>query len=54
VPLVAIGGITLDSAPDVIGGGADTVAIVSDLLSTGDPAGRVRAYLSKLAFTANL
>ncbi|MCX6544180.1 MAG: thiamine phosphate synthase [Acidobacteria bacterium] len=49
LPLVAIGGITLDSAPDVIGAGADSVAIVSDLLSTGDPAGRARAFLSQLA-----
>jgi len=49
MPLVAIGGITLDQAPAVILAGADSVAVVSDLLSTGDPAGRARAYLSRLA-----
>jgi thiamine-phosphate pyrophosphorylase len=48
LPLVAIGGITLASAPDVLSAGADSVAVVSDLLSTGDPAGRVREYLSRL------
>jgi thiamine-phosphate diphosphorylase len=49
LPLVAIGGITLDNAPDVIRAGADSVAVVSDLLTTGDPAARTRAYLSRLA-----
>lgn len=32
-PLVAIGGITLDNAPSVIAAGADSVAIISGLLS---------------------
>ena len=45
-PLVAIGGITLDSAPLVIGAGADSVAVISDLLSTGDIAERTRRFLS--------
>jgi len=49
MPLVAIGGITLDQAPAVIRAGADSVAVVSDLLSTGDPAGRTRAFLSRLS-----
>jgi thiamine-phosphate pyrophosphorylase len=44
-PIVAIGGITLESAPSVIEAGATSVAVISDLLSTGDPAARVRAYL---------
>jgi thiamine-phosphate pyrophosphorylase len=47
-PLVAIGGITLDNAPDVIRAGADSVAVVSDLLTTGDPAGRTRAFIEIL------
>jgi thiamine-phosphate pyrophosphorylase len=47
-PLVAIGGITIESAPDVLGAGADCVAVIGDLLRTGDPAGRVRAYLDRL------
>jgi thiamine-phosphate pyrophosphorylase len=48
LPLVAIGGITLETAPDVIRAGAASVAVISDLLSTGDPASRVRMYLEYL------
>ena len=47
-PVVAIGGITLDTAPAVLGAGATAVAVIGDLLSTGDPAGRVRDYLQTL------
>jgi thiamine-phosphate pyrophosphorylase len=47
--LVAIGGITLDSAAAVIDAGATAVAVITDLLATGDPAARVRAYLTRLA-----
>ncbi len=49
VPVVAIGGITLDRAPTVLRAGAASVAIISDLLTTGDPRARVRQYLEKLA-----
>jgi thiamine-phosphate pyrophosphorylase len=49
VPVVAIGGITLERAEDVIRAGATSVAIISDLLSTGDPRARVREYLDKLS-----
>jgi len=48
VPIVAIGGITLERAPSVIQAGAASVAIISDLLSTNDPESRVRNYLQKL------
>lgn len=44
-PIVAIGGITLERAASVIAAGATSVAVISDLLSTGDPAARVREYL---------
>ena len=43
-PLVAIGGITIKSAESVYRAGADSVAIVSDLLSAPDPAQRAREY----------
>jgi thiamine-phosphate pyrophosphorylase len=46
--VVAIGGITLDRAPAVIEAGADAVAVITDLLATGDPEARVRAYLERL------
>jgi thiamine-phosphate pyrophosphorylase len=48
VPLVAIGGITLDTAPSVIDAGAASVAVIGDLLSTGDPAARVQEYCRRL------
>jgi thiamine-phosphate pyrophosphorylase len=48
-PIVAIGGITLEHAEAVLRAGATTVAVVSDLLSTGDPEGRVRAYVELLS-----
>jgi thiamine-phosphate pyrophosphorylase len=47
-PVVAIGGITLDRAPEVLAAGASSVAVISDLLSTGDPEARVRAYVERL------
>lgn len=48
-PIVAIGGITLEEAPDVIRAGATSVAVISDLLATGDPEARVREYLRALS-----
>ena len=45
VPVVAIGGITLDTAASVLDAGAASVAVISDLLATGDPHARVTAYL---------
>jgi thiamine-phosphate pyrophosphorylase len=48
LPLVAIGGITLETAGAAIEAGATSVAVISDLLSTGDPEARVRAYLTAL------
>lgn len=44
VPLVAIGGITLENAPQVLGAGADALAVISDLFDAPDIAGRARAY----------
>jgi thiamine-phosphate pyrophosphorylase len=47
-PVVAIGGITLDTAARVIAAGAACVAIISDLLVDGNPAARVREYVRQL------
>ncbi|MGA8873123.1 MAG: thiamine phosphate synthase [Candidatus Acidiferrales bacterium] len=44
-PIVAIGGITVESAADVFRAGADSVAVIRDLLSASDPAVRAREYL---------
>jgi thiamine-phosphate pyrophosphorylase len=49
VPVVAIGGITLDTAPSVIEAGASAVAVIADLVATSDPRRRVRAFLDALA-----
>jgi len=44
VPLVAIGGITLQNAPQLRVAGADSVAVISDLFEAPDVAARARAY----------
>lgn len=44
-PLVAIGGITLERAPAVLAAGADSIAVVSDVLRAPNPDDRVRAWL---------
>ena len=51
VPLVAIGGITAESAPSVLAAGADSVAVLGALLNTSDPAEitrRTREFLAVL------
>jgi thiamine-phosphate pyrophosphorylase len=48
-PVVAIGGITLERAPEVIAAGAVSVAVISDLLVDRNPAARVRAFLERLS-----
>ncbi|MEN3333202.1 MAG: thiamine-phosphate pyrophosphorylase [Blastocatellia bacterium] len=48
-PLVAIGGITLDTAPAILAGGAGSVAVIADLYATGDIAARTREYLHRFA-----
>ena len=44
VPLVAIGGITLENTPQLLAAGADCVAVISDLFDARDIAARARAY----------
>jgi thiamine-phosphate pyrophosphorylase len=45
-PLVAIGGITLERAPGVFAAGADSIAVVTDIIASGDPEARVKAWLA--------
>ena len=47
-PLVAIGGITLRNACEVLAAGADSVAVLGDLLNAPDLRGRAREFLSVL------
>lgn len=44
VPLVAIGGVTLENAAEVIRAGADCVAVISALFDAPDPAARAGAF----------
>jgi thiamine-phosphate diphosphorylase len=47
-PIVAIGGITLERAAKVIQAGADSVAVISDILLARDPGQRARQYIELL------
>jgi thiamine-phosphate pyrophosphorylase len=47
-PIVAIGGITLDRAAEVIGAGANSAAVISDILLAPDPAKRARQFIERL------
>ena len=44
VPVVAIGGITVDNAPEVINGGADMIAIVHNLFAAQNIQDRAREF----------
>ena len=47
-PIVAIGGITLERAAEVIQAGADSVAVISDILRAPEPGRRARQYIEFL------
>jgi thiamine-phosphate pyrophosphorylase len=52
LPIVAIGGITLATAAEVIAAGASSIAVIADLLVDGErPQARAEAYLRRLAQT---
>ncbi len=44
VPLAAIGGITLENAPQALAAGADLLAVISDLFDAPDIRARARQY----------
>jgi thiamine-phosphate pyrophosphorylase len=48
-PIVAIGGITLDRAASVIAAGADSVAVIRDVLCAARPTEQARRYLETLS-----
>jgi len=48
-PLVAIGGITLERAPEVLAAGADSLVVISDIWRAADPRTRIRQYQELLA-----
>jgi thiamine-phosphate pyrophosphorylase len=45
-PLVAIGGITVESVADVFRAGADSAALIRDLVAAPDPGARAREYMA--------
>ena len=47
-PIVAIGGITLGRAQEVIEAGADSVAVISDILKAKNPATRSGEFIERL------
>jgi thiamine-phosphate pyrophosphorylase len=47
-PIVAIGGIKLENAAEVVAAGADSVAVISDILGAPDRAKRAKQYLDLL------
>ncbi len=49
VPKCAIGGITLENAPQVVAAGADLLAVITDLFDAPDIAARARAYAKLFA-----
>ena len=52
-PLVAIGGITLERAEEVYLAGADSLAVIRDLICATSPGERAREYLRVAAFKAS-
>lgn len=50
-PIVAIGGIALDCVEAVVEAGAAGIAVISDLLTTGDPEARTRDFIARISST---
>ncbi len=45
IPLVGIGGMSVERAPGVLDAGADIVSVVTDITLNADPEGRVRQWI---------
>ena len=48
VPLVAIGGITVDNIAEVVRAGADAVAVISAVCAAPDPAAAARSFIEQI------
>lgn len=53
-PLVAIGGVTLERAAEVFAAGADSIAVVTDIVTNPDPEARTRKWLAATAYRQSL
>jgi len=51
-PIVAIGGIRLENAVDVIEAGADSIAVIRDIVAAADPAKQAEQFLERLSAVA--
>jgi thiamine-phosphate pyrophosphorylase len=47
-PIVAIGGITLERSVDLLVAGADSVAVIGDILKAKDPGAKAREFILRL------
>jgi thiamine-phosphate pyrophosphorylase len=52
IPLIAIGGLTLERLAAVFAAGADVAAVVTDIVRNPDPEGRTREWLAAAALSA--
>lgn len=48
LPLVAIGGLTPERAAEVLGAGADSLAVITDFVTAPDPEARIELWLRQL------
>lgn len=48
-PIVAIGGIRLETVDALVAAGAAGLAVITDILTGGDPEARVRAFVARLS-----
>lgn len=46
IPLVAIGGLTIDRLPGVFDAGADSAAVVTDIQQAADPVAQTKAWMT--------
>ena len=51
IPLVAIGGLSLERAPEVYRAGADSICVVTDVLLNDEPEQRLSQWLALAART---
>jgi thiamine-phosphate pyrophosphorylase len=52
-PLIAIGGITLDRARETYRAGADSLAVIRDLITADNPRARARAFIAEAERSCN-
>jgi thiamine-phosphate pyrophosphorylase len=46
IPLVAIGGLSVERVADVLAAGADSAAVITDIVAHATPAQRIREWVA--------